>query len=122
MSETLPADVFLFSYGTLQNESVQRATFGRLLQGDPDELQGYQCTLLKIRDAQVIATSGITHHPVVHHTGDTAHAVKGTALRITKDELAQADAYEVDDYQRVGVTLASGRRAWVYVRADASAA
>ncbi|WP_158880389.1 gamma-glutamylcyclotransferase family protein [Rhodanobacter sp. L36] len=118
MLESSATEICLFSYGTLQSESVQRVTFGRLLQGEPDELHGYQCTLLEIRDAQVIATSGITNHPVVHHTGDPTHAVKGAALRITQDELAQADAYEVDDYRRVDVTLASGRRAWVYVRAD----
>jgi len=30
-------------------------------------------------------------------------------------ELAQADAYEVSDYQRVLAPLASGAQAWVYV-------
>jgi hypothetical protein len=30
----------LFSYGTLQDEAVQRATFGRTLRGTPDRL-GY---------------------------------------------------------------------------------
>jgi len=32
----------LFSYGTLQEESVQPATFGRRLQGSKDELVGFQ--------------------------------------------------------------------------------
>jgi hypothetical protein len=30
----------LFSYGTLQQEGVQRATFGRLLKGSADALVG----------------------------------------------------------------------------------
>ena len=30
----------------------------------------------------------------------------------------KADAYEVDDYRRVGVTLATGTWAWIYVQAD----
>jgi hypothetical protein len=37
--------------------------------------------------------------------------------RITEEELAAADAYEVADYKRVSVTLASGLTAWVYVQA-----
>jgi glutathione synthase/RimK-type ligase-like ATP-grasp enzyme len=109
----------LFSYGTLQDEAVQLATFGRRLHGKSDELHGYHRTLLEIHDAQVVATSGATHHPIVRHTSDPAHTVQGTLLCITPEELAQADAYEVDDYRRISVTLASGRRAWVYVQADA---
>ena len=31
----------LFSYGTLQQDDVQRATFGRLLTGQRDTLPGY---------------------------------------------------------------------------------
>jgi hypothetical protein len=31
----------LFSYGTLQQEDVQWSTFGRLLEGEPDELPGF---------------------------------------------------------------------------------
>lgn len=31
----------LFSYGTLQLEQVQLDTFGRLLEGQADTLQGY---------------------------------------------------------------------------------
>ncbi len=38
----------LFSYGTLQNEAVQLATFGRKLVGEPDTLLGYRQTLLEI--------------------------------------------------------------------------
>jgi len=36
---------------------------------------------------------------------------------LTEDELARADVYEVDAYQRIEVTLASGRKAWAYVQA-----
>ncbi len=32
----------LFSYGTLQSESVQLETFGRKLEGEPDTLPGYR--------------------------------------------------------------------------------
>ena len=107
----------LFSYGTLQQDDVQRATFGSLLAGSADALPGYSQAMVAIDDPQVVATSGKTHHPIVRHSGDAADRVAGTVFEITDAELAQADAYEVDAYRRVAVTLASGRAAWVYVDA-----
>lgn len=107
----------LFSYGTLQLPAVQQATFGRLLHGEPDALVGFRRTMVKIDDPQVVATSGETHHPIVAASGDAADRVAGTVFAISAAELAHADAYEVDDYRRVEAELASGRRAWVYVRA-----
>jgi hypothetical protein len=105
----------LFSYGTLQLESVQLATFGRRLVGSRDALPGHAESLLEISDAAVVATSGKTHHPIARFTGRDADAVAGTVFEVTPEELAQADRYEVSDYQRVAVTLRSGTRAWVYV-------
>ncbi len=107
----------LFSYGTLQQEGVQLATFGRLLEGKPDELVGYATELVKIEDADVVRTSGRTHHPIVVHTGWGEDRVSGTVFEITDEELDRADAYEVDAYRRVLAPLASGLKAWVYVDA-----
>ncbi|RDZ26681.1 gamma-glutamylcyclotransferase family protein [Lysobacter silvisoli] len=109
-------DIALFSYGTLQDEAVQLATFGRRLHGQADALVGYRRGLLKIEDPQVLAASGQDHHPIVEPSHDPADRVAGTVFAISAQELAQADAYEVDDYERVEAPLASGRRAWVYVR------
>lgn len=113
----------LFSYGTLQLEAVQLATFGRRLAGHADRLPGYRLDQLEIRDAAVVATSGQTHHPILVRTDGDGHAdaVEGSVFAVTPDELAQADAYEVADYQRVSVTLASGKQAWVYVDARSTA-
>ena len=105
----------LFSYGTLQLASVQLSTFGRLLTGTADTLPGYQQGLLKIEDAEVVAASGETHHPIVRFTGDVNDTVAGMVFQITAEELRSADAYEVDDYRRVSATLVSGIQAWVYV-------
>jgi hypothetical protein len=41
-------------------------------------------------------------------------------FEITADELAQSDEYEVDDYQRVLGTMASGTPAWAYVKCKES--
>lgn len=38
----------LFSYGTLQQENVQMAVFGRLLHGQKDELVGFEQALIRI--------------------------------------------------------------------------
>ena len=105
----------LFSYGTLRDPAVQRANFGRELTGRPDHLPGYAERMLEITDPDVVRVSGQTHHPIVVATGDAADAVPGTVFEVTDDELVAADGYEVDDYRRVLVSLASGVRAWVYV-------
>lgn len=108
----------VFSYGTLQEERVQRATFGRLLQGHRDELPGFEQSLVKIEDPEVAAASGRTHHANVTFNGRPDSRVSGTAFEITDAELATADRYEqVAAYIRRAVTLASGKQAWVYVDA-----
>ncbi|MEW9572086.1 gamma-glutamylcyclotransferase family protein [Rhodanobacter sp. Si-c] len=112
------ASELLFSYGTLRDGAVQLTTFGHHLDGEPDALPGYRLEQLVICDAQVVATSGATHHPIAVRSGDPADLVHGTVFRLTPQELAKADAYEVDDYRRVAVALASGRQAWMYVRAE----
>jgi len=108
----------LFSYGTLQLEHVQLATFGRRLVGHADEMPGYTLTMLKIEDLEVVATSGKTHHPVVTYSGNASDKVSGTVFAITVNELEHADEYEVAAYRRDRVRLASGVSAWVYVDAE----
>jgi gamma-glutamylcyclotransferase (GGCT)/AIG2-like uncharacterized protein YtfP len=119
---TNPSEIteYLFSYGTLQLEAVQLATFGRKLQGQADQLPGYGTTLLEISDPAVLATSGQTHHPIVTYTGQASDHVDGTVFAITSDELQHADDYEVADYRRERVLLASGLAAWVYVDVHSS--
>jgi gamma-glutamylcyclotransferase (GGCT)/AIG2-like uncharacterized protein YtfP len=109
----------LFSYGTLQQQDVQRATFGRLLRGTADALVGFEQALVRIEDEAVLATSGRTHHPIVRPGGDDKSRVPGTVFEITEEELGRADRYEVAAYRRIAVTLASGCEAWVYVDARA---
>jgi gamma-glutamylcyclotransferase (GGCT)/AIG2-like uncharacterized protein YtfP len=106
----------LFSYGTLQQESVQLATFGRLLQGQRDELLGFAPSLVEIEDPQIVATTGKTHHANVTFNGSNGSRVSGTLFEITDAELAAADLYEqLAAYKRVAAMLASGKQAWVYV-------
>jgi len=95
----------LFSYGTLQEASVQLSTFGRRLNGQKDALKGFELgevTIGERRFANVI-TRANSHVP-------------GTVFAIADSELAAVDAYEAQfSYVRVEAPLASGRRAWVYL-------
>ena len=105
----------LFSYGTLQTESVQLSTFGRTLSGIPDALIGYRLRMIQITDQDFVATSGAEYHRTLEFTGSTSDLVEGTAFSVTQQELEQADAYEPAGYERVHVKLKSGTNAWVYV-------
>jgi gamma-glutamylcyclotransferase (GGCT)/AIG2-like uncharacterized protein YtfP len=106
----------LFSYGTLQHKDVQILTFGRVVSGQSDELPRFEPSLLKIENPHVVAASGETHYANVTFNGRADSHVSGTVFEITDAELAEADEYEREGkYERVAVTLASGRQAWVYV-------
>jgi gamma-glutamylcyclotransferase (GGCT)/AIG2-like uncharacterized protein YtfP len=106
----------LFSYGTLRQDNVQLAQFGRLLKGAPDALPGWKREMVEITDPDVLAKSGERFHPIVT-AGAPNDEVAGMVFEIGETELAAADRYEVADYKRIAVTLKSGRDAWVYVKA-----
>ena len=97
---------WLFSYGTLQTESVQLSTFGRRLDGTPDALVGYRLRMIKI-DAE--------YHRNLEFTGSASDSVEGTVFAVTQQELEQADAYEPDGYERTQIKLRSGTKACVYL-------
>lgn len=107
--------IHLFSYGTLQQDSVQLSSFGRLLKGHADALTGWKREMIEITDPEVLAKSGLRFHPIVV-PGTASDEVEGMVFDITADELAGADRYEVADYKRVAARLKSGIEAWVYVR------
>ncbi len=107
----------LFSYGTLQLEAVQMATFGRRLTGTRDALRGFELVPLKIEDPTVIAISGKTHHTMARFSGRASDVITGTVFAVTPSEIQSADTYEVAAVKRVTVVLQSGVRAWAYVDA-----
>jgi hypothetical protein len=98
----------LFSYGTLQKADVQLATFGRLLSGQPDDLPGFE--------PSVVAVMGQITHANASFNGRSKSRVSGTAFEVTETELLAADEYErAASYVRIAVVLGSGAQAWVYV-------
>lgn len=104
----------LFSYGTLQKVEVQRATFGRTLEGRADTLLGYILKVIQIQDEDFARKHGAQQRNL-QFTGINSDIVEGTVLRVTKNELELADSYEPAEYQRVLVKLRSGLDAWVYL-------
>ena len=107
--------VWLFSYGTLQQQAVQLATFGRLLEGHPDILFGYALQPLRITDRRVVELSGSDVHSIACRTRRNTDRIVGVAFEISEEELEAADLYEVDAYERAQVRLESGREAFAYV-------
>ena len=108
----------LFSYGTLQLEPVQMATFRRPLVGTRDALVGFELVPLQIEDESVVAISGKAVHNMATFTGRAADVIPGVVFAITPEELQSADMYEVPAVKRVAIVLQSGVRAWVYVDAQ----
>ena len=109
---------YLFSYGTLQQENVQLANFGRLLIGERDYLLGYILEEILITDEKVIRESGKNVHPILKYTGNPNQCVSGTVFQVSNIDLEKSDSYEVSDYQRVSAKLKSGITSWVYVSAE----
>jgi hypothetical protein len=93
----------LFSYGTLQQEQVQVATFGRVLEGQQDELVGFEPSSVRIEDPQVVAASGRTHHANVTFNGRDDSRVGGTVFEITDDDIIRGTPSSEPPY-----TLARG--------------
>ncbi|THG31677.1 gamma-glutamylcyclotransferase family protein [Naasia lichenicola] len=104
----------IFSFGTLQLAAVQTSLFGRAVPTTPDSLAGWTVGEITILDPEVIAMSGTDRHPALL-PGSPDDVVPGAILDVTDDELAAADHYERVSYERISVTLQSGRDAWVYV-------
>jgi hypothetical protein len=115
MSNLKHSGVLLFSYGTLQDQAVQMANFGRLLSGRADSLPRYTLHPIKIDDHSVVALSGKSQHMIARRSENAGDEVTGMVFEITVEELAAADRYEVAEYTRVDATLKSGVQAWVYV-------
>jgi len=106
----------LFTYGTLQLEEVQLATFGRRLEGRRDALVGYRLAMVTIQDEDFVAKSGTANHRNLQFTGNDSDLVEGVVFAVTTKELEQSDTYEPEGYARVLVQCRSGLSAWVYLR------
>lgn len=115
---TTDAAIALFSYGTLRQENVQVATFGRRLEGKPDVLAGFSLSPMTITDPRVIEVSGKPVHTIARPSGNPADRIEGIVFRVTAGEIEAADRYESGPIRRIAARLASGTEAFVYVASD----
>jgi gamma-glutamylcyclotransferase (GGCT)/AIG2-like uncharacterized protein YtfP len=99
----------LFAYGTLQDNDVQEDLFGRILEGTPETLIGYE-----LNEIQIEEEFGIVHYPIIMETNDSNDTIDGIVYEVTASELRQADLYEGKHYKRVEVQLQSNQKAWAY--------
>ncbi|MFI6682451.1 GDSL-type esterase/lipase family protein [Streptomyces sp. NPDC050485] len=106
----------LFSFGTLRDGRVQTALFGRTVPSTPASLAGHTTRPQPITDQAVIDASGLDVHLTLERK--IGAEVEGSVLHLTDEELAAADAYEVDDYARRRVLLSCGEQAWAYLDAN----
>jgi hypothetical protein len=121
-SYTRPQYQYLFSYDTLQMESVQLETVGRVLSGFADGLPFFSELLLEVVDGRRTAASRKVRYPVARYSGRHTDVVHGTVFRVTTAELRKADMYEGAAYKRVASVLRSGICAWAYVDPRSSCA
>ena len=110
----------LFSYGTLQKQSVQLKLFGRVLNGSEDILRGYKLSSIEINDESFLSKGEENIQLTVIPSLDKNDHIEGTVLEISENELLLADNYEPDNYKRFEVELESGRKAWIYVAGNKS--
>ncbi|MDX2375901.1 gamma-glutamylcyclotransferase [Microbacterium sp. LRZ72] len=113
MADASGADVAVFTYASLREPTVQRETFGRVLDGVDDVLSGYTVDYLA-RPHDGGPDVPRTRH-LLRRTGSPRDKVVGRVVHLTEDEVDAADEYEIVGYRRALVTLESGTRAWIYL-------
>ena len=92
--------IHLFSYGTLQQDGVQMASFGRLLKGAADALPGWKREMVEITDPDVLAKRGRAFIPS-WFPEPSPMKWRAWCSKSRAAELASADRYEVADYKRI---------------------
>jgi hypothetical protein len=110
------ASEYLFSYGTLRDEKVQYAVFGKPVLGQPDAIVGYDLVPIAISSQEAVAISGKAVHTTLVPAKGDAKPIEGVVFHISSSDLAAADRYESAEYKRIKVALRSGIEAWVYVQ------
>lgn len=94
----------LFTYGTLQQASVQEQVIGRVIKGVADQLDNYEIGKIMINGNE---------YKIIHPK--IGSKVIGVVISVDDNEIEAIDDYETKAYNRIRVTLDSGKIAWAYV-------
>jgi gamma-glutamylcyclotransferase (GGCT)/AIG2-like uncharacterized protein YtfP len=95
----------LFIYGTLINPEIQKSILGRIINGIPNILEGYEKSEIEIDNKK---------YPII--IPNKNKTVNGFVIEISDDEFKKIDEYEGIEYKRIEVVLKSGMLAWAYVK------
>ncbi|QBA63183.1 DUF4286 family protein [Muriicola soli] len=96
---------YLFSYGTLLDEEIQKMVFSRVLKGSKDQLKAHSVSPEKV--------GGL--YPTIQKSGNAEDKVNGSVFIVSEEEMHLVDSYEGEAYLRKEVILESGIKAWVYL-------
>jgi len=105
---------YLFSYGTLRNEEIQLAIFGRVVSTTLDALPDYVLRTVSLTNWKAAGISGGEMQKTVEPC--PGGLIVGMVLEVSEEELRLCDDYEPVDYERIKVPLRSGKNAWLYFR------
>ena len=105
---------YLFSYGTLRNEEIQLAIFGRVVSTTPDAVPDYALRTVTLTNWKAADISGGDMQKTVEPS--PGGLILGMVLQVSEEEMRLCDDYEPVDYKRSIVPLRSGKKAWLYLR------
>lgn len=99
----------LFTYGTLQDETVQQMLFNKKIKGIPDSIIGF--------DKKEINLEG-NIYPILIKNQKSLEKIKGTCYNLSESDILICDEYEGCEYKRITTKLTSGIKAWVYISSE----
>lgn len=102
----------LFTYGTLQNNNIQRQLFGKEIHGTKDFLRCYKLETIKIPKNHPLAET----YFIARYTGNQNDKIDGTVYKLDNNELVITDKYEGSSYQRKTILLNSNKEAIIYCK------
>lgn len=96
----------LFTYGTLQDETIEQMLFNKTLDGSKDSITGFE-------KQEIILEGNV--YPILIKNNESTKVIKGTYYHLSNQEMLICDEYEGNEYKRVLVQLDSRIEAWVYI-------
>ncbi|MBS1517869.1 MAG: gamma-glutamylcyclotransferase [Bacteroidetes bacterium] len=110
--------LYLFTYGTLQDETVQQELFGRKLTGAKDILSGYKIFPFEITDKEFLFRCEDKIQMTAVPSEDLSDYIEGSVFEISDEELQMAEKYEPSEYMCFEAVLDSGKTARIFAASE----
>ena len=89
MSSSAETSVFIFSYGTLQDQKIQEELYGRTLSGHQDSLSGYILSTINLPENSLEQNT----YFIAEYTGNPNDLHQSLTLRLVKVLLKLTELY-----------------------------